>query len=506
MNFSKILSLLSFLVVAPLDAQKLELSKAYNGMFYAKGIPYAKPPVNNLRWASPVDENFEEDTTELDNYGFDCLAKTGALGGTSDPDEMNEDCLFLNIWTPSTVKKYPVMFWIHGGGFTKGHGRLDGEVLAKYGVVVVSLNYRLGPLGFFALPQNESDDPNYGLLDIISALRWVKKYISLFGGDPENITIFGNSAGGLAADLLINHPKAKNLFHRAIAQSSYLTGELSYMKKFSSDAPKRINGNNAYVAELEASKLLQRLGLEGTESLMQLRSIDANKIVKAQLRGLAPIVDGESVKLDSRACIISSGCSVNLKSYMTGGTSWEGDFAQHIDNFLADNNVVLEKYNEDLAEVYPSDFALEEKTALARFLGDQYFLLSAKKNASAHAKTNAIVYTYYLNFQVSRLEKYALGTPHGWDTGAIWWSPFSTDSLMIKAGAQLRAEWVRFAYGYPLEEDGSWSPWNEGQEYWQNFGDGDRDATSSIATRLRFSENFYEKRKNSYFDGAKIIQ
>lgn len=491
----KILMTFALLTSAGVNAESLGLGKTENGIFYAKGIPYAEPPEGDLRWAPPVDKVFEKSMAASHQYGSDCFATVGFLSAAA--EQMNENCLFLNVWTPNTDKKLPVMFWIHGGGLSQGHGRLHGEVLAKHGVVVVSINYRLGPLGFFVIPQHKNSDPNYALLDMISALQWVKRHISFFGGDPENITIFGNSAGGLAVDLLVTHPKARGLFHRAIAQSSYITGELSYLKKISANAPKKINGEPAYIAEQESLALLKRIGLKGTESLGHLRSIDAQKIVNAQRRGIAPIVDGESVKLDILSCIRSPVCGTGLKTYMAGGTSWEGDFAQYVEGFLEGQTASLKRPRKDTTKVYPKDISLGgEEIALARFLGDQYFLLSAKKTASAHVNNKTRVYTYIIDFPVSTIKNYVLGTPHGWDTGALWWSPFSTDDMMITAGEQLRASWVRLAYGLPLQGDGDWQPWSGEKHYWQKFGNDGGEASGLIKSRLDYAESFYQLREN----------
>lgn len=182
------------------------------------GIPYAQPPVGNLRWRSPQPPLPHKGVLRTVRYGADCPQSNPGF-------QQSEDCLFLNVWAPQAPGKYPVMVWIHGGGFINGSGKIQGEALAKQGVVLVSLNYRLGRLGSFAHPallQEESPglpSSNFWLQDQVAALRWVQRNIAQFGGDPNQVTIFGVSAGGTSVNVLMASPLAKGLFQRAIAQS-----------------------------------------------------------------------------------------------------------------------------------------------------------------------------------------------------------------------------------------------------------------------------------------------
>lgn len=204
---------------------------AENGLHVWRGIPYAAPPVGDRRWRAPqpltawqtprVADTFSPSSWQSSEY---CRA----LGG-GDPGEFSEDCLYLNIWSPAVRREpLPVMVWLHGGGFTIGAGGLppyNGSALARRDVVVVTLNYRLGHLGFFAHPALEEEAGervyNFALLDQIAALRWVKENIHAFGGDAENVTLFGESAGARSALSLMVSPLAKDLFHKAIIQSGY---------------------------------------------------------------------------------------------------------------------------------------------------------------------------------------------------------------------------------------------------------------------------------------------
>ncbi len=198
-----------------------------------RGIPYAAPPVGNLRWrapAPPAQWDGVRPARQFSAASWQSLEYCKAIGG-GDPGQFSEDCLYLNIWTPDRRgdKPLPVMVWLHGGGYTIGAGGLtpyDGAAFASRGVILVSINYRLGHLGFFAHPALEEEDPdgplyNFALLDQISALHWVQENIHAFGGDASNVTLFGESAGARSVLSLLASPLAKNLFHKAIVQSAY---------------------------------------------------------------------------------------------------------------------------------------------------------------------------------------------------------------------------------------------------------------------------------------------
>ena len=200
-----------------------------DGVASFKGIPYAAPPVGPLRWHSPVPVQPWTGTRDASGYGNDCVQGRfpGDIANTSQP--MSEDCLFLNVWTPRPAPgaKLAVMVYIHGGGYASGSGSsaiLDGTRLAARGVVVVTLNYRLGRFGFFAHPaltREAGGGPtgNWGLMDQLAALKWVQHNIAAFGGDPAKVTIFGESAGGASVNRLMTSPAAKGLFVQGIAAS-----------------------------------------------------------------------------------------------------------------------------------------------------------------------------------------------------------------------------------------------------------------------------------------------
>ena len=221
-----------------------------NGVINWDDIPYAQAPVGDLRWKAPreVLKNNELIEPKVNNF---CIQKPSGMGGSEfDGDEFfsgSEDCLYLDIKAPKSKSEnlLPVMFWIHGGGNTSGFKDIYDftRMVKKHNVIVVTINYRLGPFGWFTHPSiqslQEGDDKssNFGTLDIIAALKWVQSNISLFGGNPDNVTIFGESAGGHNVLSLIASKKAKGLFHKAISQSGYTTSistEKAYMQDKSS--------------------------------------------------------------------------------------------------------------------------------------------------------------------------------------------------------------------------------------------------------------------------------
>jgi para-nitrobenzyl esterase len=239
-----------------------------------KGIPYAAAPIGDLRWKAPKAAASWDGARDATKYSPVCVQEPYPEGSIyrRPPQPMSEDCLYLNVWTAaqSATERRPVMFWIHGGGLTRGNGSAptyDGESLAKKGVVVVTINYRLGVFGFLAAPEltRESDrnsSGNYGLLDQIAALEWVRKNIAAFGGDPQRVTIFGESAGSWSVNYLMATPLAKGLFQRAIGESAAAFGVMKKMEQ----------------VEQSGSKLAASMG---ADSVRALRVKSAEDVLKA---------------------------------------------------------------------------------------------------------------------------------------------------------------------------------------------------------------------------------
>jgi para-nitrobenzyl esterase len=250
-----------------------------------KGLPYAAPPINALRWNAPQPPEHWSGVRAVNRFGFNAPQKI--LFDDIDPFAIgvSEDCLYLNVWTPArTGERLPVFFWIHGGGFAVGSGsepRYDGSNLAKHGVVVVTVNTRLNALGFLAHPdltKETGSSGNFAMLDLIAALRWVKSNIEKFGGDPDMVTIGGESAGSMFVSLLMSSPLAKGLFHRAIGESGAWF-----------PSPERPMRNLAEAEQLGlafAAKL-------GAKSAAELRALPVEKILDASPGlGFWPITDG----------------------------------------------------------------------------------------------------------------------------------------------------------------------------------------------------------------------
>jgi para-nitrobenzyl esterase len=264
-----------------------------NGIAGFRGIPYAAPPVGEMRWRPPAPPARWDGVRDATRYGAACIQPTPVFQTiySSDIGATSEDCLTLNVWTPATEGRAPVLVWIHGGALVSGSSKetlYDGARLAREGVVVVSINYRLGVLGWLAHPDLSAESPlgisgNYGLMDQVAALEWVKRNIAAFGGDPENVTIAGESAGGLSVLYLMSTPLAHGLFDRAIAQSAYMisTPELTQP---------RFGAPSAQDAGAALSRTLQAPGLRA------LRGMDAQTLTdRAAVSGFATFgaVDGK---------------------------------------------------------------------------------------------------------------------------------------------------------------------------------------------------------------------
>ncbi len=260
-----------------------------------RGIPYAQAPVGPRRWTPPAPLRPWDGIRKATAFGPACVQPRVANAGiyTNPPAAMSEDCLTLNIWSPKQAKAAPVIVWIHGGALLSGYSHepmYDGAKMAAQGVIVVSINYRLGVLGYLAHPELSAESPqgvsgNYGLLDQVAALEWVRRNIGAFGGDPANVTIAGESAGALSVMYLMASPKARGLFGKAIAQSAYMvsTPELKATRHGMPSA----EATGATVA-----------AAVGAPTLADLRAIDPEKLATgAAAKGFVPwgTVDGKTL-------------------------------------------------------------------------------------------------------------------------------------------------------------------------------------------------------------------
>ncbi len=243
-----------------------------DGLAVYRGIPFAAPPVGDLRWRAPQPVVKWEGVKETTKFAPACMQGGGRGSAPS------EDCLYLNLWSPakSPGDRVPVFVWIYGGGFSGGStAQFNGERLARKGVVLVTIAYRVGPMGFFAHPELSAETKNhvsgnYGLLDMLAALRWVQKNIAAFGGDPKRVSIFGESAGGMAVSMLCGSPLAKGLFRGAISQSGGSLGPPRPDWTYPGENMKRLaDAERAGVATLKAG---------GVASIAEARKLPPNKI------------------------------------------------------------------------------------------------------------------------------------------------------------------------------------------------------------------------------------
>lgn len=266
--------------VAKVETGKLQ-GVTTEGVTAFKGVPYAAAPVGDLRWRAPKPAAAWPGTRDASKFGPDCVQ--GRMPGSPEPAPQSEDCLFANVWRPATAKtRLPVMVWIHGGAFVNGGSSSPetwGDAMARRGLVFVTFNYRLGRFGFFAHPALSAESPDeatgdYGLMDQIAALGWVRRNIAAFGGDPGNVTVAGGSAGGISINLLMGASSARGLFDKAIIQSGAGRRFLTPERRLAQDLPGKPSAQSVGVA------FAKRLGVEGTDAaaLAALRALAADKI------------------------------------------------------------------------------------------------------------------------------------------------------------------------------------------------------------------------------------
>jgi para-nitrobenzyl esterase len=303
-----------------------------SGVRVYQGMPFAAPPIGPLRWRAPQPVAKWEGVRRADQFGHVCVQPSGGRARLNvsvdlpDSPKTSEDCLYLNVWTAATAagERRPVMVWIFGGAYTEGAGSSphnDGGALAQKGVVVVTFNYRLGPFGFLAHPELTAESGhnasgNYALMDAIATLRWVQTNIAAFGGDPQNVTIFGESAGASMSAGLVGSPEAKGLFQHAVSESGAWMGL--------GVAPMRSRAQ----AEQPASE--RGGGREGTPSsplapLAELRARSTDEVTRT-LRGTGMIVDGWVIPED--LSITFADGRQNAVDVLVGSNKDEGTFAE----------------------------------------------------------------------------------------------------------------------------------------------------------------------------------
>jgi para-nitrobenzyl esterase len=257
-----------------------------NGLTIYKGIPYAAAPLRKLRWQEPQPVRSWKGVRKATAFAPACM-QTGVSMPGEKPPAVSEDCLYLNVWGPTSRadKRLPVIVWIHGGGYTNGSAAMPlywGDRLAQKDVIVVTIAYRLGPLGFLAHPELTAESKhrssgNYGLMDQIAALKWVQRNIAAFGGDPKRVTVAGQSSGSISVSILMASPLAKGLFQRAIGESGGLFEPLQL-------APKFLLAN----AEKDGEKFATSLG---AKSIKELRALPASRLTSNESGITHPVIE-----------------------------------------------------------------------------------------------------------------------------------------------------------------------------------------------------------------------
>ncbi len=366
-----------------------------------KGIPFAQPPVGDLRWAPPAPPMSWEGVRKADKFGPRAMQLPifGDMGFRS--DGMSEDCLYLNVWTPakSGKEKLPVLVYFYGGGFVAGDGseaRYDGESMARKGIVAVTVNYRLGVFGFFAHPELTKSSPhrasgNYGLLDQYAALKWVKQNIAAFGGNPKRVTIAGESAGSIAASAQMASPLAKGLIAGAIGESGSILGALSAVP-----LPE---------AEVSGTKFATSLGLGDSPTLTALRAMPAQKLLEASgkpgVPWFRPSIDGYFFPKDPME-IFAKGEQAHVPLLVGSNTEEMGAGA-----ILGSDKPTVENYRKALKRLYPDQadeaFRLypasnetEVLDAAQDLAGDRFISYSTWKWIDLATKTSKKPSYYYL--------------------------------------------------------------------------------------------------------------
>jgi para-nitrobenzyl esterase len=378
-----------------------------------KGIPFAQAPVGDLRWKAPQPVKKWDGVLKAFEFGPACPQIQMNYPGMKQI-ETSEDCLYLNVWTPakSSKERLPVMVWIYGGGFALGSTSApvySGEQLAKLGVIYVSIAYRVGPLGFMAHPELSAESPdkvsgNYDLLDQIQGLKWVQNNIRAFGGDPEKVTIFGESAGAEAVSMLAASPLAKGLFRAAISESGGSFGPVKMNRE--ADCMQLMKG-----AEQLGVEFMKRMG---ASSIAELRKMMPDKWLNdpmSQMAGFWPVVDGYVIMGDQYKLYEEE--KYNHVNVIIGTNSDEGSlFARPIaaEEYVKSAEKRFGPLSEKILKLYPVDSLTGTYRPLADIFRDAIFAWPSWSWARLQAKAGkSKVFMYY--FDQFRPESMYPGSP-----------------------------------------------------------------------------------------------
>ena len=394
-----------------------------DGVWTYLGIPYAAPPTGELRWKEPQPVEPWEEVLACDDYGPACPQQKDDWTGTMDVGYTDEDCLYLNVWTPaeSPDEELPVMVWIHGGAFRSGAGSLeiyDGHNLADKDVVVVTINYRLGALGLMAHPLLSEESPhgvsgNYGLFDQVAALAWVQENIDALGGDPDNVTVFGESAGGMSILDLMTSPLAEGLFDRAIVES----GPMLDLGLPINEVP------TLEEAEKTGEEISEELGCDKQEDeLAALRDATPDELMMASSGdnqffspiNLSPNIDGYLLpESPSEAFAAGRQQAVPL---LTGINANEGTIFLPdvtLNQYQLIGNYLYGEYADEVEAFYPAQTEADAKPAMDRLITQMGFGASARFTAESMGKVGKPAYLYLFTQTTQDPRTQGLGSFHG---------------------------------------------------------------------------------------------
>ncbi len=504
-----------------IDSGLLEGSVAH-GVAAFKGIPFAAAPVGPLRWRPPQPVKPWPGVRKAVSYGPDCMQVPFPGDAAPLRTTPQEDCLYLNVWRPARTasRKLPVMVWIYGGGFVNGGTSpavYDGTEFARDGIVLVSFNYRLGNFGFFAHPALSAEQPggplgNYAFMDQIAALKWVRRNIAAFGGDSENVTIFGESAGGMSVHVLLTSPLARGLFQKAIIESG--GGRPGLL-----DARSLSGGSGS--AESIGVALARHFGIEGTgaEALERLRAIPASELVSGlnmatmgsnRTYAGGPVIDG---KLDlggpTQLYAEGKGAQVPL---MIGTNSMDLGFlqARTLDELYA-------QFGPDAAQarkVYGATGNSSVPAIAFEAGGDQMMLEPAREVARILSTRGQPVYEYRFSYVAESQRKTLPGAPHAseipyvFDTAAAHLGKDLTAADEAAARAMHRY-WVAFARTGKPEPRGepAWPAYHAATDLLMNFTDRGPIAEPDPAkARLDLAERANDRKARAALLHARAVQ
>jgi len=428
-----------------------------SGLQVFRGIPYAQPPIGDFRWRPPQSVDSWEGVRACYTFGSASIQKMGRNA----TQEQSEDCLYLNVWTTrggEESAKLPVMVWIHGGGLNRSWGHkefYDGTAFAKNGVVLVSINYRLGALGFLAHPALSAESPrgvsgNYGILDQIAALEWTQRNIAAFGGDPGNVTIFGESAGGTSVVALCSSPLSKGLFHKAIIQSPWMFGYIDELASPNIVKLKEAVSNTPSAEQLGLDWAETKVVGSSAESLKALRALAPSEILDLVSYYRTRVTIDGWVLPDHPANVFAKGQQADVP-VIIGTTRDEGAYFRGFVELERRDD--LEKklgafYGRSAKEVlahYLGETPAELEQAGVQFVTDAWFVHPARQLLEGMQQVASSAFQY--DFAKPNSRNPGLGAPHAIELRYVFNTLNNTDEFPENKvlADKVMNYWIQFA-------------------------------------------------------------